>query len=179
MATTQRVVFPDGSVSTTVLDGDLLPCGPAEDYLAFLRLDSSPNTVRAYAHAIALWLTVVAANGHTWDQFPGSAFGDFLRFVKTGDTPGTARIGPPPAPRSPATVRLRGAAVLAFYQWQAAAHGVLGPYQVLFSSRSRRRASRYVGALTGIADRGADRSRPLYRVRSGPRGRTPVLLPAQ
>lgn len=179
MATTQRVVFPNGSVSTTVLGADRLPVAPAEQYLAFLRLGSSPNTVRAYARALALWFSGLEANGHSWQEFPGSVFGDFLQAVKAGDAPGTSRIGPAPSARAPATVHLRSAAVLAFYQWQAAANGVLGPYQTLFTSRGRRRTSRYIGALTGIADRGEDRATPIYRVRSGPRGRTPVLLPAQ
>lgn len=128
MATISRVRFGDGSRSHTVISDTGLPVAPIEEYLAFLRADgSSPHTVQAYARGLAAWWDLLADLGHGWDDFPTAAFGQFLTYLRTGDLPSVTRVGPTPAWLAPATVTLRSAAVLAFYTWHAAAHGLHQP----------------------------------------------------
>ncbi len=58
----QRVLMPvTGVESWTVVDDHFAPVEAAERYLAFLSsIEPSPNTVRAYAHRLALWLEFLA-----------------------------------------------------------------------------------------------------------------------
>ena len=53
----QRVVMPTTEAeSWTVLDGELEPVGPAEQYSPYLSaIERSPTTVRAYADSLKLW----------------------------------------------------------------------------------------------------------------------------
>ncbi|MGV7643127.1 site-specific integrase, partial [Mycobacterium kansasii] len=75
----------------TVVGADHLPIPAAAQYLRFLRDGGgSPNTVRAYAAGIAEWFTVLEHTGHAWDDFPTRLFGQFLRYLRTGDLPGAA-----------------------------------------------------------------------------------------
>src|SRR5882724_11470131 len=59
----QRLVLPGGGGHTwTVLGSDHRPVVPAEDYLEYLRAQQvSPNTVKSYARALALWWPVPGA----------------------------------------------------------------------------------------------------------------------
>ena len=42
--------------------------GPAEEFLEFLRVQaSSPNTVKSYARALALWWSFLTVFGLAWD----------------------------------------------------------------------------------------------------------------
>lgn len=180
-ATAQRVVLPDQSVTYTVIGSDLRPIPPVAAYLRFLTDDlASPNTIRSYATGLARWFTFLDSQGHRWDDFPSTVFGEFLAWLRSGDRPGQARIGGPPTARvAPSTVKLRAAAVLAFYRWQAAANGLDRPYHALYTPLGKRGRRPYVPMLAGIADRSSDPVRPVYNVRAGPRGRTPVLAPQQ
>lgn len=55
---TQRVVLPCGGSTWTVLGRDHQVVGPAEEFLEYLRVQgTSPNTVKSYARALALWWT--------------------------------------------------------------------------------------------------------------------------
>jgi len=52
----QRLVLAGGARLWTVLGGDHRPVGPAEEFLEYLRVQRvSPNTVKSYARALALW----------------------------------------------------------------------------------------------------------------------------
>lgn len=177
---TQRVVLPDGLVTYTVIGADFLPLSPVEGYLRFLRDDgASPHTVRSYAAGLATWFSFLGHTGTSWDGFTAADFGAFLSWLRTGDLPGQARIGTPnPAAVAAGTVKLRVAAVLAFYRWHAATNGLTGPYDVLYTPLGRRGRRPYVPLLAGVADTHTTEVRPVYQVRSGPRGRTPVLTPA-
>lgn len=177
----QRVLLADGRVTYTVIGTDFLPIRPAEEYLRFLLDDSaSPNTIRSYAAGLAAWFAWLAVAGEEWDDFPAGAFGGFLSWLRTGSLPGQLRIGPPSGQGcAPATVKVRSAAVLAFYRWQAAANGLVGPHQTLYSPLVKRGRRPYVSMLAGVADRGGSEHRPLFSVRSGPKRRTPVLTPDQ
>ena len=56
---TQRVVVADGERTWTVLDAGHRVVEPVEEYLEYLRmLGRSPNTVKSYARALALWWRV-------------------------------------------------------------------------------------------------------------------------
>jgi hypothetical protein len=64
----QRVAVPGSAVTWTVLGRDHLVVGPAEEFLEFLRVQgTSPNTVKSYARAMALWWSYLAAFGLEWD----------------------------------------------------------------------------------------------------------------
>ncbi|HSA40250.1 MAG TPA: tyrosine-type recombinase/integrase, partial [Mycobacterium sp.] len=106
-------------------------------------------------------------------------FGQFLRYLRTGDLPGAARIGAPTQKLAASSLQPRAAAVLSMYRYHADAHGTDVPYGRLFTSRgSWRRYRRYVGFLDGVgpARRG---DHPIYRMRTPNRSATPVLTPAQ
>lgn len=52
----QRLVLPDGARTWTVLGGDHRMVEPAEEFLEYLRAQqATPNTVKSYARALALW----------------------------------------------------------------------------------------------------------------------------
>ncbi|KXO90362.1 Tyrosine recombinase XerD (plasmid) [Tsukamurella tyrosinosolvens] len=181
MAKVQRVRYPDRPGTFIVVDELDRPIAPAREYLRFLTASAaSPNTIRAYAAGLAQWWTVLEHSGHRWDEFPTTLFGQFLTFLRTGDLPGTRRIGPEVlGGSSTATVQLRATAVLSFYRFHADAHHLLGPYEKLFTShRQWRRRSRYVGFLDGVGP-SQPSDHPIYRVRQPNRSATPVLLPRE
>lgn len=99
--------------------------------------------------------------------------------MRTGDLPGDLRIGTPPTLLAPATIQLRAASVLAFYRYHAAANALTGPYDVLYSPLAKRGRRPYSPFLEGITDRGgaAAKPSPMFKVKSGPKGRTPVMTP--
>lgn len=176
MPQVRRVLTTDEKASYSVVDdaGDALPW--IEEYLVFATDQFSPNTVASYARALADWAMILDARGEAWDSFPSEAFGSFLNYVRTRDLPSQPRIGAPPWTASPATVQVRAAAVLAFYTWHADVHGLSGPYDALYSAKRRAGRGSFKPLLEGVAPRIENR-RTIYKVRSGPRGRTPVLTP--
>lgn len=180
VARSQRVSFGEGPDTYTVVGDDGLPIGPAAEYLRFLRDGgASPHTVRAYAAGIADWFTLLSHTGHAWNDFPTNLFGQYLQFLRTGDLPGCARIGPPHQRLAASSLQPRAAAVLSMYRYHADAHHIDTPYRRLFTSRgSWRRYRRYVGFLDGVGpQRRGDH--PIYRMRAQNRCTTPVLTPPQ
>lgn len=176
MARTQRIALADQPDTYTVLGADRLPIAAAEEFLQFLRDDTaSPNTVKAYAARLAAWWTLLEHTRTDWREISTAMFGQFLAYLRTGDLPGTARIGAPPTWLGPASTQLRAAAVLACYRYHADAHGLAGPYQRLFTSRGARGRSRYIPMLAGVGPP-RPKDRPVYRVRRGNLAATPVLL---
>ena len=68
----QRLALPGGTVTWTVLGADHAVVGPAEEFLEFLRVQaSSPNTVKSYARALALWWSYLQLFGLAWDKLVG------------------------------------------------------------------------------------------------------------
>jgi len=180
MARTQRIALTEAADTYTVVGADYLPIEPAEEYLQFLRDDeASPNTVKAYAAGLACWWTVLEHTAIDWREISTSLFGQFLSYLRTGDLPGTVRIGAPRTWLSPSSTQLRAAAVLACYRYHADAHGLTGPYQRLHTSRGKRGRSRYIPMLAGVGPPPPAKDRPIYTVRRGNRATTPVLLPNQ
>lgn len=182
MARAQRMILGDGSVSYTVIGNDRLPIAPAREYLRFLvDAGASPNTVKAYSYGLAAWWTVLDHTGHAWDDFPTTLFGKFLSYLRTGDLPGTTRIGArdESSGLAEASLQPRGAAVLSMYKYFAEAHDLLGPYRRLYSSKARAaRRNPYAGFLTGIGPR-REQDQPIYPRRAPNRTETPILLPQQ
>jgi integrase/recombinase XerD len=76
----KRVVMPvTGVVSWTVVGDDGAVVAPAERYLAYLgALERSPNTVRAYAASLRLWLEFLGQAGVGWAD---AGVEDVARFV--------------------------------------------------------------------------------------------------
>src|ERR1022692_4692023 len=90
---TQRLVLPGGTATWTVLGCDHRVIGPAEEFLEFLRVQgSSPNTVKSYARALALWWTYLSVFGLAWDGLRLSDVGGFLVWLRTGDGPDVVSI---------------------------------------------------------------------------------------
>jgi integrase/recombinase XerD len=180
VARVQRLIFPGEPVTYTVVGADHLPVGPAAQYLTFLRDNAaSPHTVRCYAAGLAQWFTVLEHTGDAWDDFPTTLFGQFLRYLRTGDLPGTARIGALDQKMAASSLQPRAAAVLSMYRFHADAGTTDVPYQRLFTQRgSWRRYRRYVGFLDGVGPR-RDGDHPIYRLRAPTRSATPMLSPGQ
>ena len=69
--------------------------GPAEEFLEFLRVQaSSPNTVKSYARALALWWSYLTVFGMAWDAVTLSPVGGFLSWLRTGEGPQVTSIVP-------------------------------------------------------------------------------------
>lgn len=176
MSLVQQVVLPDGTRTHTITGPDHLPVPAAEEYLAYLRLNSSPNTVKSYATSISQWLTVLDDLECQWNDFPTQAFGEFIKYVRTGDLPTVERISASPIERAPSTVQNRVAAILAFYTWQSDANGHHSSYERLYSSKRKAGRNPHLGYLHGIAQR-KENNASIYRIRPAQHTRAPVLTP--
>ena len=115
---TQRVVLPGGERTWTVVDGEHRVVQPVEQYLEYLRmLGRSPNTVKSYARALALWCEFLDVYGLAWDAVTIEDLGRFLGWLRSGDEPGLASIERRPARFSEGTVALRLQAVCSLYRY--------------------------------------------------------------
>ncbi|WP_207544685.1 tyrosine-type recombinase/integrase [Mycolicibacterium conceptionense] len=180
MARVQRVIFPGEPVTYTIVGADHLPVPPAAEYLRFLRESgASPHTVRGYAAGLARWFTMLEHTGHPWDDFPTNLFGQYLQYLRSGDLPGTPRIGAPETKMMTSSLQPRAAAVLSMYRYHADTGATEVPYRRLFTQRgSWRRQTRYVGFLDGVGPH-RDTDHPIYPLRQPGRSTTPVLSPSQ
>lgn len=117
VAKVQMVVLPDRERTWTVLDGSHLVVGPAEEFLEFMRATGrSPNTVKSYARALALWWQFLGAYGLAWDQVKVEDFGAFLMWLRSGDMPAVVSIAPRRARFSEETISVRLQAVMSLYR---------------------------------------------------------------
>jgi len=177
-ARTQRLDLPDGSRSWTVLGEDHLPVGPAEEFLEHHRLiGSSPNTVRSYARALALYFSYLQAVGARWLD-PGLAtLTGFLGWLRSGGAPGVVSLPEvvKASSAAPATVAARLAAVVAFYRYAESAGY---PVRVPHASTAWTRQRRFQSFLGHTGDRSSPRASVL-RVARSHRGPAPILTPAQ
>jgi hypothetical protein len=74
----QRLALSSGERTWTVLGEDHRMVEPAEEYLEYLRVQqASPNTVKSYARALALWWQYLDAFGLRWDAVTLADFGPF------------------------------------------------------------------------------------------------------
>ena len=90
---TQRVTGSDGDRTWTVLDGEHRVVVPVEQFLEYLRmLGRSPNTVKSYARALALWWEFLTVYELGWDAVTVEDLGRFLGWLRTGDSPASVSI---------------------------------------------------------------------------------------
>jgi hypothetical protein len=118
VAKVQTVVLPAGERTWTVVDGGHLLVAPAEEFLEFMRATGrSPNTIKSYARALALWWQFLGAYGLAWDQVKVEDFGAFLTWLRSGDTPAVASIAARRARFSEGTISVRLQAVMSLYRY--------------------------------------------------------------
>ncbi|HEX8007901.1 MAG TPA: site-specific integrase, partial [Trebonia sp.] len=172
---TQRVVLP-GEATWTVLGPDARVVGPAEEFLEYLRVQgSSPNTVKSYARALALWWTYLTLFGLAWDALTLSDVGGFLSWLRSGDGPVVVPIGPREPRFAESTVSTRLRAVTSCYRFHELNGVALGGNltRVAYGGRAV-----YKPMLDHLA-RKTGRRRSVLKVRV-PRGTPPpVLSPSQ
>jgi site-specific recombinase XerD len=116
---TQRLVMPNGRQSWTVAGDDGVPVGPAESFLAYLAaIERSPNTVRAYATSLRLWLELCARRNVAWER---AQVEDVARFVAHLRAPAdnVMMLDAAVPARAPATVNRHLGAVFSFYEYHA------------------------------------------------------------
>src|ERR1039458_10102865 len=79
----QRVV-ERGRESWTVIGVDRRPFEPVARYLAWLtKIEKSPNTVRAYACDLKLFVTFLAARELEWDGVSLEILGEFTAWLRS------------------------------------------------------------------------------------------------
>jgi site-specific recombinase XerD len=165
---TQLVALAGEATTWTVVGSDGLPVDDVEAFLEHLRLTGcSPNTIRSYAAGAALWWTFVAAGNLDWRRIGVADVGAFLSWLRFGR-------GNEPAE---ATVASRLAAVVAFYRFHEAYHGVDVARRI--TTVGGRWRGPYRGMLAHLDGRSTDRRVPVVRVRRWRRERPPLLAPDQ
>jgi integrase len=172
-------VAPSGGPRTwTVLDSGYGTVLPVEEWLEAHRHVWSPNTVRAYATALAQWWTFLEQRGEAdrWRDVGVPAVAGFLSWLRNGRAVEHA-IGTPEAAPSAQTLESRLAALISFYRWQEAVCDVPAARRLL-RGVPRRNPAR--GLLAHLDGRGTPAPSSLVRVRRH-RGhdRPPILLPQQ
>ena len=172
----QRLVLAGGERSWTVLGGDHWPVGPAEEFLEYLRVQRvSPNTVKSYARALALWWQYLATFGLAWDAVTLEAVGGFLAWLRTGDGPQVVSIERRPARFAESTIAARLQAVMSCYRYHQFSGVELGRDLVRLVHG---RGGSYKPMLEHLARR-TGRRQAVIRVRRPARAAPPVLTPGQ
>jgi integrase len=172
----QRLALSTGERTWTVLGKDHRMVEPAEEYLEYLRAQqASPNTVRSYARALALWWQYLDAFDLRWDVVTLAEFGAFLTWLRTGGEPEVASIERRPARFAESTIAARLAAVISCYDYH-----VLGGVDVGRDLHriTHRGGSRYKPLLEHIARR-TGRRQAVVRVRNRSKAASPILTPQQ
>ena len=118
----QRLVMPvSGTESWTVVDEDLCPVGPAERYLAHLAaIERSPNTIRAYAHSLAMWFGFLVRRSAEWSSAEVDDVSEFVRWLRA-PAHNVIVLDASAAQRCEATVNRHLAAVFGLYDFHARA----------------------------------------------------------
>ncbi len=114
----QRLVLPGGERSWTVLGGDSRLVGPAEEFLEYLRVQRvSPNTVKSYARALALWWLYLCEFGLAWDGVTLEDAGGFLAWLRSGDGLRVVSIERRASQFAESTIAARLQAVMSCYRY--------------------------------------------------------------
>jgi site-specific recombinase XerD len=173
---TQRLVLPGGTATWTVLGRDHRVIGPAEEFLEYLRVQgTSPNTVKSYARALALWWSYLAVFDLAWDQVRLAQVGSFLSWMRSGDGPQVTSIVARPARFAESTIATRLRAVTSCYRFHELNGVELGGDLVRLARGAR---AAYRPMLEHVARR-RGRDRAVVRVRVPGRVAPPVLTPGQ
>lgn len=110
-----------GAESWTVVDEHLVPVEPAERFLAHLAaIERSPNTVKAYAHSLRLWLGFLERRDVAWDAAGVEDVSEFVRWLRA-PADNVVVLDESAARRSAATVNRHLAALFGFYDFHARA----------------------------------------------------------
>ncbi|WP_345680226.1 tyrosine-type recombinase/integrase [Yinghuangia aomiensis] len=174
MTSSQRV-RGEGGCTWTVLADDFSVVGPVERYLEYLRsVDSSPNTVKAYARGLALWWSFLEGRSQAWNAIGVTDLGTFVGQLRRGCVAAEAVAIDGGGRAADATVASRVRAVMGFYRYHAAC-GVEVADRLYETVNSR--PGGYLPFLEHVARKLGRRSSVVnVRVRPKP---TPVLLPGQ
>ena len=163
-------------VTWTVLGADHQLVGPAEEFLEYLRVQgTSPNTVKSYARALALWWSYLYVFGLCWDRVSLAQVGGFLAWLRSGDGPGVTSIVPRQARFAESTIATRLRAVTSCYRFHELNGVGLGGDLVRLVHGTR---AAYLPMLEHVARR-RGRERAVVRVRTPRRAAPPVLTPGQ
>jgi site-specific recombinase XerD len=158
-----------------VLGGDHRVVEPAEEYLEYLRVQRvSPNTVKSYARALALWWQYLDTFERRWDVVTLEDFGAFLSWLRTGDGPGVVSIECGAARFAESTIAVRLRAVISCYDY----HLLNGVDVGGDLHRITYRGGRYKPLLEHVARR-KGRRQDVVRVRHQRRAVPPILTPQQ
>jgi integrase len=116
----QRVLMPvTARESWTVVDDCFVAVEPVERYLAHLAgIERSPNTVRAYAHSLAMWLEYLALRGTGWSAAGVEDVSGFVTWLRA-PAANVIVLDVGAARRCEATVNRHLAAVFGFYDFHA------------------------------------------------------------
>ena len=114
-----------GERTWTVVDASYATVGPVEEWLEAHRYLWSPNTVRGYATSLAQWWSFLEQRDEAgrWAEAGVPAIAAFLSWLRNGRTSEHSLAVPDDVP-SAETLHARLAALISFYQWQAAVHDV-------------------------------------------------------
>lgn len=172
-------VRPRGGVRTwTVVDEQYRTVVPVEEWLEAHRSWWSPNTVRGYATGLSQWWSFLEQGGEAsgWAGVGVPTVSAFLSWLRNGRSLVSVLPGAGVEP-APETLESRLAAVISFYRWQEAVHGVAVAGRLLRGAPRRMPAR---GLLSHLDTRATAAPSSLVRVRgSRGRGRPPLLLPAE
>ena len=117
----QKVLASNGTISWTVLGEDLLPVVPVEAYLAHLAaVERSPNTLRAYAQSLKLWVAFLGEQQVRWSDAGVEQVSRFVAWLRA-PAPNVIVLEGAQARCSPATVNRHLAAIFGFYDFHARA----------------------------------------------------------
>src|SRR6266566_9300419 len=156
-------MLPGGTATWTVLGCDHRVIGPAEEFLEYLRVQgTSPNTVKSYARALALWWSYLAVFGLAWDQVRLAQVGSFLSWMRSGYGPQVTSIVARPARFAESTIATRLRAVTSCYRFHELNGAALGGDLVRVVHGGR---AVYKPMLEHVA-RKRGRRRPVIRVRA-------------
>ena len=116
----QRVLMPvTQRKSWTVVDEQFVVIDAAERYLAHLAgIERSPNTVRAYAHSLALWFDFLRLRQVGWPEAGVEDVSSFVTWLRA-PAENVIVIAAAGARRSESTVNRHLAAIFGFYDFHA------------------------------------------------------------
>jgi hypothetical protein len=172
----ERLVLAGGERSWTVLGGDHRPVGPAEEFLEYLRVQRvSPNTLKSYARALALWWQYLQVFGLAWDGVTLEAVGGFLAWLRTGDVPQVVSIERRAARFAESTIAARLQAVMSCYRYHQFNGVELGRDLIRLVHG---RGGSYKPVLEHLARR-TGRRQAVIGVRRPGRAAPPLLTPGQ
>lgn len=116
----QRLVMPvTAKESWTVVDDRFVPVDAAERYLAYLAgIERSPNTVRGYAHGLALWLEYLQRREVDWARATVEDVSGFVTWLRA-PAANVIVLDASAARRTERTVNRHLAAVFGFYDFHA------------------------------------------------------------